>query len=142
MIIRNLAFAVAIFCAAPLAVVAQSSTVAEVLDSVLRTALDEQRIIHTCGATIDPRSVTLLAEVWEEDAAEAIVMLKDLNFESPTFTELQANATAEAIRMPDDTPFGTVIAYCAANPEWMRNMSTLNFVSLRNAIPNTLRGLQ
>lgn len=117
---------------------AQSHEQRAVVDGVLKEVIEEQRLIHTCGATFDPRGVTLMDNFWQDMFAETIEWLELNELSSPTISEFAELGTAASLRMSDETPFGEVISLCQANPEWSQKMGRMEVIRVPAAIITAL----
>jgi len=125
---------------AAIAVTADAQTIDQtiVVDRILTEVIEEQRLFNTCGATLDPRSVELIDKHWQDMATETLDWLKLNGLNSETISEFAQLTTAFSIRLPDQTPFGEVISYCKANPEWMRKMAKFEMIQIPAAIITAL----
>ncbi len=119
--------------ASPAAAQGQTLTV----QRVLNTALAEQRVFHTCGV-LDPEGYGFLLQGWQSMTEDTLAYLETAGFPPAMRDAFAEAADPEALRLPPETPFAEVIAFCNDNPTWMRQLVQYRMTILPQAIEAAL----
>ena len=129
--------AAGLFCLLPLpATAAPSSALLGAVQTMLDTALSEQKVFLNCLATTEDFE-TIFGKNWREESGAAVTILTEADFPKAIVDDFAARAKVEALLM-SDAPFAEVIAFCNANPGWQAKLYRLQYVLLPFALPKLI----
>ncbi len=118
--------------AAPAA--AQTDAQRSAVSALWQEAMQEQRVLLTCGAPLGEASDALIRDAWERERLVALATMAEADWPQTELDALAAASASDALRLPDATPFGAVLALCAASPDWTRKAMTLRFMPLAEQV--------
>lgn len=110
---------------------AQALTKAQQADvaALWAQAMAEQTVVLTCAATTTDLEKSLRKR-WEAVRQSALASMAAAGWPAGDLAALTAQSAPDALRKPDATPFGTVLAYCRAFPDWEAIAHALAFAAL------------
>jgi hypothetical protein len=100
---------------------------------IIDTAMQETRVFLTCTA-LEQGSNDLIRKNWQETVAKTLSFLADDGVTPPNLAAFTASALPGGLMPAPDTPFSEVIAFCNANPDWIRKLQRLDVIRLPDAL--------
>lgn len=115
------------------------------VEAAWEIAIAEQRVALTCSAVLDKYedrgSTYLVVNAWNTDRAAAFELMTTAGWPAEELADLDRRSAPEAVRLPDDTPFGEVLALCHGTPGWFRAYSTQNYTRIGPRVEQALKNL-
>ncbi len=116
---------------------AAAPALAQDLDALLAGALASQRVALTCSA-LDPEAHPAALDMWNQTALRVIGALVGAGRPMAEIQAFTAAARPEALILPDATPFAEVRAFCAAHPDWAKDIYTFRIFGLGGEVERML----
>lgn len=117
--------------------VAQEDLAAKV-ETAIAERLAQQRVTLTCSATL-PETHAFLLRAWEEEVDRTADLLRNTSLPGVLRIHLREDAAPEAVMLPPETPFAEVLAFCAENESWERDMRMLRHPPLFDTVGDLLK---
>ena len=105
------------------------STGNPIADLLITTALDEQRVIHTCSV-LDDHSYGLITETWQKMAEDSATIMLNGGVDPVQVAAFRAAASSSALLPGDNASFAEVRSFCAEHPGWSLDYARIKFVIL------------
>jgi hypothetical protein len=126
---RIQAVIVATFLALPAAAEDKAALYGQILD----TAMQDMRVFITC-TVLERESNDFMLKGWQETVAETLTFLAEEGVTPPNLAAFKASAQPDALVPAPDTPISEVIAFCDANPDWIRKLQNFDYTRLPYAL--------
>jgi hypothetical protein len=126
---RIQAVAVATFLAFPAAAEDKAALYGQILD----TAMQDMRVFITC-TVLEKESNEFLRKDWQENVAKTLAFLTEEGVTPPNLAAFTTSAKPEALLPAPETPISDVIAFCDANPNWIRKLQNFDYTRLPYAL--------
>jgi hypothetical protein len=112
---------------------ADDAAVAAVLDQ----AMNEWRVILTCSSLIPDDGGRLLG-FWQDDVAETLSVIAAAGAQPDNLASFTASALPGSLLPAPDTPWGEVVAFCQADPDWYTRFQRFDIVILPRDVEEAL----
>ena len=102
-----------------------------------QVAFDDWSPLLTCGATM-PESDEVIRRSWLKSVDQALAAMQDAGFPQSEIDSLRAKANPDSLRLPPDTTFAKLVAYCTTHSDWTRKAARLDIFPLGSEVTKTL----
>ncbi|RID92528.1 hypothetical protein D2N39_07775 [Gemmobacter lutimaris] len=101
-------------------------------------AIDDWGPLFTCGAT-NADSDEFIRNAWSKTRKRALEAMAGANWPKDDLARWQSRSEPDAMRLPLDTPFAKVIAYCSRRKDWVEHSFKVDMLPIGAEVEKILK---
>ena len=127
----------ALLLASPVAAQPSAPQTAKVT-ALWQIAFDEWSPLFTCGATM-PASDEVIRNAWSKTRKTALDAMAEAGWPAEDLAKWAAKSEPDTLRLPLETPFAKVIAYCATKEDWSMRAARIDVLPIGAEVAKILK---